>query len=141
MSAIEEEQPPTRETPFKQFISYIARTYVTPEKLDPFLAKRQSPFDSKILIDLFKSKLIQDALPKQWDYERDDKWRPERTANLAISETIGHSLSWLRGETDLFLYRSDRTTFTVQSRDEILAIQQQLILLMDFFDNVLPKHD
>lgn len=110
----------TRNTPFEGFVSYLKQTYLNDERLDQFLTKRNIPITRQEILDCFNKQIVQQTLAQYWEYERGPQWN-NRSASEAASETIGHALTQLAIETEEFRHMTN--------------------LLIDYFENVLPKRD
>lgn len=109
----------TRNTPFEGFVSYL-QIYLDDRRFDQFLAEKQSPFTQQELLFFFNKNTVQQTLAQYWEYERGPQWN-NRSTSEAASETIGHALTQLAIETEEFRHMTN--------------------LLIDYFENVLPKRD
>lgn len=133
-----QEQHITRETQFEIFFPFFVERYFEKGTVEKYLHENQSPYDYQTLHSFLQSEIAKNKFKKSWDYERSEIWG-DRSLDMAISETIGHSLSTIAEEIEIYLVEKDPQCFPNLSREEILSLQAKVGTLIDYFRETL--HD
>lgn len=132
----------TLDSPPENVHAQVVATFFNRDQLIVFLKKRGEAASSTEtegladeLLGLADSEFFRKRFAGQWTHESDPKWG-EREIGVAVSETVGHMLSLIFVDSDLFIHRGNRKyigDFPDTTIEGIKKTQDQVRLLWDFF--------
>jgi hypothetical protein len=132
---MEKEPPFTREMTFEEFFPVFAATYLTPGKLNAYMAEHQSPIDYQTLIGFFQHEPVKQLLKLSWNSERNEYRLPKSTIQAVMEQTVCHTLDIIDG----FIAPQTRGVITIfqgQPMEYVRQVEKIIFFYNSYFHQV-----